>query len=341
MANFHATGRFYQREYPNLEDLVVVQVLKIDDKSGVYVSLLEYDNKEAMINIGEVSKRRIRSLAKLLRVGSTEICMVVSVDEEKGYINLSKKRVAAEDCAPTQDSFAKAKAVHGVMQHVAQSNDIPVEELCSKVSWPLTDKFGHALDMFKKHINSEDDAWQHVDFSGPGLDLSDRKEKLQKDIETVLQRRLLASVLRLQAKCEVSCSAYEGIDAVKAALMQGFKASKEECEVSIKLIAHPVFALSCMCRDKEAGVKVLDEAMAYIQKAIEAAGGSYKEKSRPTFVQKDAEGDGDKKDDGSGSSSGSDSSGEENQDETMGNLDEEQLKALEARAAKDDDEDSD
>jgi hypothetical protein len=36
--------------------------------------------------------------------------MVVSVDEDKGYINLSKKRVASEDIPPKQDVFHKAKA---------------------------------------------------------------------------------------------------------------------------------------------------------------------------------------------------------------------------------------
>jgi len=99
---FHANGRFYEQEYPEVEDIVLVQVLRIDDKSGAYVSLLEYDGKEGMINLGEISKRRIRSMAKILKVGSTEVCMVVSVDEDKGYINLSKKRVAAEDIPPKQ-----------------------------------------------------------------------------------------------------------------------------------------------------------------------------------------------------------------------------------------------
>merc|ERR1712039_390930 len=132
----------------------------------------------------------------------------------------------------------------------------------------------------------------------------------------------MTSMMRLQAKCEVSCSAYEGIDAVKEALTEGFKASREECEVSIKLIAHPVFALSCMCRDKELGVNVLDEAMGYIEKAITAAGGSYSLKARPTFVHKDdKEEDEGKRGDGDGDSSDSDSSEDpENQDTTMGDL---------------------
>lgn len=53
------------------------------------------------------------------------------------------------------------------------------------------------------------------------------EEKLKTDIEAVLQRRLIQSAVRLAAKCEVSCSEYDGIDAVKEALSEGFKASKE------------------------------------------------------------------------------------------------------------------
>jgi len=338
MATFKKDGRFYEREFPNIDDLVVVIINKTDDKVGCHVTLLEYDNRDGMINIGELSKRRIRSLTKLLRVGSTDICKVMHVDEEKGYINLSKKQVVEEDRQPTLDAFAKVKAIQGVMQHVAHSNDIPVEELCNKVSWPLHEKFGFALDIFKKHINGEEDTdvWKHVDFSQPGLDLSGQAEKLKQNIETVLQRRLMSSVLRLQAKVEVFCAAYEGIDAVKAALLEGFKASSEECEVSIKLIAHPVFALSCMCRDKELGVKVLDTAMEHIEKAILAAGGTFLMKTKPTFVTKDDEEDKEKA--GEGSESGSDSDSE-NQDETMGQLDDAQLKALEAKAAKEEDSD--
>merc|ERR1712113_513152 len=118
-----------------------------------YVSLLEYDGKEGMINLGELSKKRIRSMTKVLRVGSTEVCMVMSVDEEKGYVNLSKKRVEPEDAPIRQEMYAKAKAVHGVMQHVASTHNIPIEELCNKISWPLykSKKHSSAYDAFKKH----------------------------------------------------------------------------------------------------------------------------------------------------------------------------------------------
>lgn len=246
--------------------------------------------------------------------------MVVSVDEEKGYINLSKKRVATEDCAPKQEYFAKAKAIHGIMQHVAHTNEIEVEDLCSKVSWPLNLKHPTAFDAFKKHVSGELDVWKELDFSQPGADLSGIQDKVKKDIETVLQRRLIQAQVRLQAKCDVACAEYDGIEAVKEALTEGFKASREDCEVNIKLVAHPMFALSCMCRDKELGIETLDKAMEFIEKAITDRGGTFVLKSRPTFVQKENEGGGEGDASDSGSEGDGDSSNEGDQDETMGNF---------------------
>lgn len=51
---------------------------------GVYVKLLEYDNIDGMILLSELSRRRIRSMQKLVRIGSNEAVVVIRVDKEKG-----------------------------------------------------------------------------------------------------------------------------------------------------------------------------------------------------------------------------------------------------------------
>lgn len=51
---------------------------------GAYVKLLEYDNIEGMILLSELSRRRIRSINKLIRVGRNEVVVVLRVDQEKG-----------------------------------------------------------------------------------------------------------------------------------------------------------------------------------------------------------------------------------------------------------------
>lgn len=54
---------------------------------GAYVSLLEYNNIEGMILLSELSRRRIRSINKLIRIGRNECVVVIRVDKEKGKLS--------------------------------------------------------------------------------------------------------------------------------------------------------------------------------------------------------------------------------------------------------------
>jgi len=330
-------GRFYEDEFPKEKDIVVVVVNKITETCA-YVSLLEYNGREGMLLLSELSKRRIRSVSKLLRVGRTETCKVISADQDKAIIDLSKKSVDPEDAKKKAEQYARAKGVHGVMRHVAMTHNIAVEDLCEKVVWPLNKmphEFQDAYEAFKKHVNEEVNIWEMVDFSQPGKDLSDIAEKLKADIEINLRRRLITHALRMRAKVDVSCFEFEGIDAIKAALAEGLRASTSDCEVKIKLISHPLFMLTCICQEKSLGMNTLDEAMEKIKKSIESAGGVFAVKSKPELVGQDEKEVADE----SGSDEDEDEDADSEQDETMGQLDEEAMKALAKKQLDEEDDD--
>lgn len=59
--------RMYENKYPEVDDVVMVQVKSIAEM-GAYVSLLEYNGIEGMILLSELSRRRIRSITKLIKV---------------------------------------------------------------------------------------------------------------------------------------------------------------------------------------------------------------------------------------------------------------------------------
>merc|ERR1719252_537348 len=119
MSDTRLECRFYEEPFPEVESLVMVNVRNIAEM-GAYVSLLEYNNIEGMILLSEVSRRRIRSVNKLIRVGKQEVCMVLRVDKEKGYIDLSKRRVSAEDVQKCDERFQRSKAVHSIVRHVSE-----------------------------------------------------------------------------------------------------------------------------------------------------------------------------------------------------------------------------
>lgn len=75
--------RFYEKNLPDTDEVVMCQVRQIAEM-GAYVKLLEYDDAEGMILLSELSRRRIRSIQKLVRVGRNEVVVVLRVDKEKG-----------------------------------------------------------------------------------------------------------------------------------------------------------------------------------------------------------------------------------------------------------------
>lgn len=118
--------RMYESRYPEVDMAVMIQVKTIADM-GAYVSLLEYNNIEGMILFSELSRRRIRSVSSLIKVGRQEPVMVLRVDKEKGYIDLSKRRVSEEEIQGCEERYNKSKLVHSIMRHVAETMEIDLE----------------------------------------------------------------------------------------------------------------------------------------------------------------------------------------------------------------------
>jgi len=246
---------------------------------GAYVSLLEYNNIEGMILLSELSRRRIRSINKLLRVGRNEVVMVLRVDKEKGYIDLSKRRVSPEDVAKCEDQYNKAKGVHSVLRHLADTRRLYLDELYEKVGWPLYKKYGHAYDAFKLAMQPEVAAGQEDPFANLTI-----PDDLRQDLVAYIRRRLAPQPVKIRADVEVSCFTYEGINAIREALFSGIAKGTEHCQIKIRLIAPPIYVLSTMTLDRDGGIALLQSAVDAIRECIENKGGKMEVKMAPKAV---------------------------------------------------------
>lgn len=269
-------SRFYENKYPEVESVVMVNVRNIADM-GAYVSLLEYNNIEGMILLSELSRRRIRSIHKLIRVNRNEVVMVLRVDKEKGYIDLSKRRVSPEDVAKCEDRYNKAKAVHGVLRHLTERRKFFLEDMYEKIGWPLYKKYGHAYDAFKIAISEDKNA------GDPFAELDVPADVIE-ELKTYILRRLAPQPIKIRSDIEVSCFTYEGIDAIRQALFDGMALGSEQNPIRIKLIAPPIYVLSTTTLEKEVGIGMLNKAIETIKETITAKGGKIDVKMAPKAV---------------------------------------------------------
>mmetsp|Transcript_44664 Transcript_44664/g.77293 ORF Transcript_44664/g.77293 Transcript_44664/m.77293 type:complete len:358 (+) Transcript_44664:78-1151(+) len=274
--------RFYEQQFPEIEELVVVNVRHIAEM-GAYVTLLEYNNIEGMILLSELSRRRIRSINKLIRVNRNEVVMVLRVDKEKGYIDLSKRRVSPEDVAKCEDRYNKAKAVHSVLRHVADQQGAALEDLYRRCGWPLYRRAGHAYDAFKLAL-TQDGVFE-------GLEMSEAEKT---ELTAYIRRKLAPQPIKVRADVEVTCFAYEGVEAVRAALAAGQAVEAEEGgggggggggpPVKIRLIAPPMYVLTCSTLDKDLGIALLTKAIEAVRETIVGFNGTLEVKMAPKAV---------------------------------------------------------
>ncbi|KAJ2995776.1 hypothetical protein HDV02_000463 [Globomyces sp. JEL0801] len=218
--------RMYEERFPEVETCVMVNVRQITD-IGTYVHLLEYNNIEGMILLSELTRRRIRSIQKLVRIGKNEVAVVMRVDKEKGYIDLSKRRATPEDIAECEERYNKSKAVHSIMRHVADRVNMDLEELYTLYCWPLYKQYGHAYEAFKMVIVDPDSV----------LNTLDIPEHIKKELVNGIRRRLTPQPIKIRADVECSCFGYEGIDAVKAALTAGEQCSTEDVNIKPRAVS--------------------------------------------------------------------------------------------------------
>jgi len=314
--------RFYKNKFPEIEEVVVVNVRSIAEM-GAYVHLLEYNNIEGMILLSELSRRRIRSINKLIRIGRNECVVVIRVDKDKGYIDLSKRRVSPEDIVRCEEKYANAKAVNSILRHVGeileyQTNE-QLEELYMKTAWHFDEKLkkqGAAFDIFKLAVSD-----------ATVLDECDLDAATKSTLLNHIKRRLMPQAVKVRADIEVGCCAYDGIDAVKAALKKGMACSTPENQIKINLIAPPSYVVTTQTLDREEGLRLLTLALEHIKESILAASGIFNIQQAPKVVtdldeaelekklneleEQNKEVSGDEDDDENGLSAGSGDDGEE------------------------------
>jgi len=271
--------RFYKQKYPEIDDVVMVNVRSIAEM-GAYVHLLEYKNIEGMILLSELSRRRIRSINKLIRVGRNECVVVIRVDKDKGYIDLSKRRVSTDEVKKCEEKFTRGKTVASILRHVGEileyESDEQLEELFEKTAWYFDEK--------NKHIGGAYEAFKHAVAEPTILDVCGLDEKTKEVLIANINRRMMPQAVKVRSDIEVSCYSYEGIDAVKDALRMGLKLSTEEFPVNINLIAPPLYVVTTTTLDRDGALESLAKVIAAVKESIEKSCGQFVVKMEPKVV---------------------------------------------------------
>lgn len=251
--------QFYENSYPKVGQLVMCIVKSIDDNS-ITVELLEYNNLQGMILISELTRRRIRSIKQITEVGKFEVAVVTKIDIDTNCIDLSKKATSPEEITICQNNYNKAKIINNIAKYFAEVNNLNVLKFYQNIIWPLYKKYVHCYEAFKLLLDGFDIFTDLI---------------IEDQIKIILTEYILKKMKnqdsKIYAKIDLKCFEYEGIDAIKNALILGL----QKCNnFKIIYLAAPEYLLCYQSNDLQKGISVLNDIIKIIKDSIEKNGGN-------------------------------------------------------------------
>jgi len=258
---------FYEHKVPEVDELVMARVNSIDEM-GVLCQLLEYNNLEGFLPLSELSRKRMRSVLRHVRVGQKQVLQVIRVDTERGYTDLSKKYVEESERVKGTEKYNIGKTVHGIVKHLAETKHREVEEIYSLMIWPLYKKYSHPYEAFKLLAASAETVPDIYD----GLNLTIPEDYFETLVK-VVKHQLAVQPVKIGAEVDVT-SFVGGIDDIKNALKAGLS-SKGEFDIKIQLVSSPTFLIFTTTTDEAAGTEAIDSVTNVIKDEILKVGGNF------------------------------------------------------------------
>lgn len=149
--------QWHKNEYPEPDDIVIGYINKIED-TGLTVYVLDYQKKEALMPLQELSRKKISSIRTLFKEGDIKPLLVLRVDDKKGFIDLSNKYInMARDEIDRLEKYTVVIRIFYQWLHLSKQLEEWYDIMNSSVwLYSKTDIYNHLIDIKTKTKNIED-----------------------------------------------------------------------------------------------------------------------------------------------------------------------------------------
>ncbi len=230
--------------FPEESELVLCTVTSVQFHS-VFVNIDEYD-KGGMIHISEVSPGRIRNIRDFVKEGKKIVCKVLRINQEKGYIDLSLRRVNESEKRRKIDDTKKEQNAEKIVEIAAGKIGIKTEELYAEISKKIM-SFASLHEFFEEAVKS------------PGaLENLEIDKKRLKIIEETINQRIKPSEVNIAGKLKITTFAPNGIDVIKESLKKAEDAARGK--ISINYLGSGLYRFMVKAPDYKVAEKIMKSA---------------------------------------------------------------------------------
>ncbi len=250
--------------FPSEGDLVICTVSKISGH-GAFVRLDEYAGRDGFIHISEVASIWVKNIRDYVREGQKTVAKVLSVDPQKGHIDLSVRRVGeAQKAAKTQEWKREQKA-EKLLELVAKELNKTLNEAYEHIGFPLEEKYGGLYLGLEEIL----------------LEGENALEDISPEWKTVLLRTVKENIVlptvEIDGFIELRINDGDGVVKIRQALAESLKIPvPPEIKLEIRYLSPPRYRVHVKAPDYKSAEEALKTAAEKAVAYINAKGGTGK-----------------------------------------------------------------
>lgn len=120
--------RIKKEGIPEEGENVLVTVTRIAPHAA-FVTLDEYENKEGLIHVSEVSKTWVKNIKSHLSVGQQVVAKAFQIRRHDGSIQLSIRRMSEYDMKAKWDKIKRQKRVENILEMLSEASKMKFEDV--------------------------------------------------------------------------------------------------------------------------------------------------------------------------------------------------------------------
>ncbi len=233
---------------PEEGEYVLCTVKKILFHS-VFATLDEYENKEGMIHISEVSPGRIRNLRDYVKEGKKIVCKVLRIKKDRGHIDLSLRRVSVSMRKKKNAELKREEKAEKIMELIARGLKTDMKTLYNAFGNKVWEEYGSLYNFFEEIINDE----SCVSEVGVPKEYVSYLIKVVKD-------KIKPPTVEIEKDIELKSEAPNGIEIIKEALKRTLELAKQKkYELQISYLSAPKYRFKIISKDYKSAEKTMQE----------------------------------------------------------------------------------
>ncbi|MEM5792873.1 MAG: S1 RNA-binding domain-containing protein [Candidatus Aenigmatarchaeota archaeon] len=234
-----------RRGFPQEGEIVIVTVKTITPHSAL-CTLDEYPEKEGMIHVSEVTGKWVRDIKKFVKQGKKYVAKVFKVEEDKGHINLSLKRVSKKAKEKKIQDYKKEEYAEKMLKMVGEKLGFDLDQAYEKIGFKLQDLFGDMFVAFNYALEKPELLVRR------GVD-----EKYAKIMSEVARENIQKKEISIKATLELKFYTGDGIKRVKEFL----KNLENKYNWDIRYISAPRYSIRIKTKNPKQDEKIFVERL--------------------------------------------------------------------------------